>query len=177
MIEHYTDPDRALRFFVLRSDSSLSWQANKFLLAGISVIALTIAGAFMMMGLWLILPFSGLEVAALWVMMYAVKLRQRAQEVLRVSDYDIVVQRGRHLPEHELKFPRHWTRLVVRQGPTELHPKRLYLRCYGQETEVGCALGPHDRDTLIHELAATITPIFMRSPAANRTSVAADERL
>ena len=54
-----------------------------------------------------------------------------------------VVAVGR--PETEACYPRHWTRLVVRRGPRPARARQLFLRCHGQEVEVGRALNCEDK--------------------------------
>lgn len=163
MIEWHPIGARNGQLFVLRSDSSLSWHANKIFLYAMSGLSMVIGMFFAWLGLWPIFPFAGAEVGLLWAMVYLFKVRQCVREVLRIDDDEIVLQCGREGPRQEVRLTRHWTRLVVRYGPTDLHPKRLFLRCRGREIEIGAALGPHDRNLLANRLAGFVTPIFERS--------------
>lgn len=51
----------SLSRFVVTPNCSMSWRENKVLVAGLAIVSFGIAGAFAMRGLWVILPFAGIE--------------------------------------------------------------------------------------------------------------------
>ena len=57
---------------MIRPNCSLPWRGTVRFYLGIVIVSLGIAAAFAMKGIWLILPFAGLEMVALGAALYIV---------------------------------------------------------------------------------------------------------
>jgi len=96
-----------------------------------------IAAGFAAIGVWLVLPFAGLELAALWV-----AFRRFARDA---DDFErITIQGDRLLLEactrgrvQRYEWNRHWTQVIVRGGVGSCH---VALRSHGREIEFGRCL-------------------------------------
>lgn len=153
MVENHVRPGSGNGYLLVIPHQSMSWSANKHFLLVTGLILLTLAIFFAMHGLWLILPFAGLELAALGWSLYYTALRLQCREVITFTDSEVVVQRGRHGPQDEVRLPRHWSRFVVRDCG-EWTPKRLWLRCHDREVELAARLTAEEKDKLIGYLRA-----------------------
>lgn len=138
---------------LLKRNCSISPKGMILVFAVLSLVTLGIATGFALAGAWLVLPFAGLEVAAL-VTAFLLTARHAADyeriefasERLRVE-----VAEGRRLQRHELKRGA----LRVRHAPERA---RILLRgSGGDEIEIGRHLDAQARVTLAAELKKTLS--------------------
>lgn len=109
---------------ILRPNRSLSWKQAKLVVLFISCFCLTIAIAWMLLGAWLILPFAGLEVTVLAIVMYFVAQATHSTQVLHLNEKHISIQKGKKRPETSTLFERENT--VVKEYPGR-HPEDAML--------------------------------------------------
>ena len=103
----------------------------------VAFVSLMIATAWSAMGAWLVLPFAGLELGALFV---AFRSWSR-----RADDYERVVIHGDRLSVESrtsgrvrrFDANRHWTQVIVRDG---IRGRHVSLRSQGREIEFGILL-------------------------------------
>jgi uncharacterized membrane protein len=138
--------------FIVKPNQAMSWHALLLVYLGIAAVTLTIAVSFYIIGLTLILPFSGLEVIALGVALYICAWRGGVQEVIRITDDFITVERGRENPETRYKFQRSWVRVILERSWNSWYPSRLLIRSHGREVEIGQFLNEQERQGLAIEL-------------------------
>ncbi len=138
---------------LLKRNCSISPKGMILVFAVLSVATLGIATGFALAGAWLVLPFAGLEVAAL-VTAFLLTARHAADyerielapERLRVE-----VVEGRRLRRHELKRGA----LRVRHAPERA---RILVSGSGaDEIEIGRHLDAQARVTLADELRKTLS--------------------
>ena len=149
--------------FIVRRNQSLSWRGNKLFIYFMAVISLGIAGMFALQGLWLILPFAGLEILALTFALYVCSLRCRDQEVVTISDDVVTVEKGRQNPSEAWQFERAWLKLELIKSPLQGHPSKLLMRSNGKETEIGRCLTNDERKSLSDSLAKALHTILIHS--------------
>lgn len=154
MIERHLDPGTDRGFLLLRPNRSMTWTGNRLCMLSLGGLTLGLAGLFAARGLWPILAVAVVHVAWMWLALYKVALDCQRRECIRFTEGEIVVVRGRYRPLQELRFPRPWTRLILRRGPTPAYPSRLVLHYRGHETE----LGPYLREEERRRLAADLRP-------------------
>ena len=161
-----TDIDQELTApmqFIVRRNQSLSWRGNKLFIYFMAVISFGIAGMFAFQGLWLILPFAGLEILVLTVALYTCSLRCRDQEVVTVEENLVIVEKGRQKPLEAWKFERAWINLELVKSPFQSHPSKLIIRSKGKETEIGKCLTNDERKSLSESLAKALQTILIHS--------------
>lgn len=103
----------------------------------VAFVSLTIATVWSAMGAWLILPFAGLELGALY---FAFRSWSR-----RADDYERVVIHGDRLSVEcrtsgrvrRFDANRYWTQVIVRDG---VRGRQVSLRSHGREIEFGILL-------------------------------------
>lgn len=103
----------------------------------VAFVSLMIATVWSAMGAWLVLPFAGLELAALYI---AFRSWSR-----RADDYERVVIHGDRLSVESrtsgrvrrFDANRHWTQVIVKDG---VRGRQVSLRSHGREIEFGTLL-------------------------------------
>lgn len=130
----------------------MSWPQAKRFLAAVAAVSVTIGAFFWALGLPLVLPFSGLEAAAVAWAFYVVIRAGERREVVRIEGENLVVERGTKHPEERLEFNRHWVRVELRAASSRLHPSRLLIGAHGRSIEVGRFLAEEERADLSRAL-------------------------
>jgi uncharacterized membrane protein len=152
MVESEWDAITGCRRIVLRPNASLTGRQTWLLLATVAIVMAAIAIGFAMLGLWLVLPFSGAE----WLLLaYCFKLSFRTCslcEVITITDALVLLEKGRDRPERTYRFQRAWVSLDWVKSPIKGYPSRLSFRLHGKETEVGRFLVESEREELAREL-------------------------
>lgn len=105
-----------------------------------------------MLGLWLVLPFSGAE----WLLLaYCFRLSMRTAsvcEVITITETSVIVEKERNRPEETYRFQRAWVALDWAEPEIKGHPSRLSFRLHGRRIEVGRFLAESERMALAREL-------------------------
>jgi len=156
MVESSLDSAKTHGLIVLYPNRSASWRTIKLFLWFVSVFAMIIGLSFAFVGLWVVLPFAGLEVLALALFMYWVALQTRRQQVIRIGDHQIIVEQGYRSPTKVWESDLFLTRLVINAPPYRGHPQRLYLRGREQQLEIGEFLNEEDKEKLVAELRGAV---------------------
>lgn len=136
-----------------KRNCSLPPQALVWLLVFTACLSFAIGIGFALFGAWPVLPFIGLEVAALAVAFYV--------NGRHAADYErIVVRDGLMLVEvHEAgrsrvhRFHPGWVRLDAREAGEDV---RIGVRSHGKELEIGRYLDAPGRSLLAEELAGRL---------------------
>jgi len=102
----------------------------------LAVICLTIALSFFTLGLWLVLPFAGLEVFVVGAVVGYTIHRSEDCEIIVVGATDITVTRQEGKRSHRHSFARYWTRVHLEPGATRLQPSRLKIGSHGRFLEL-----------------------------------------
>jgi uncharacterized membrane protein len=134
--------------FVIRPNRSLSWRGNQLFFIFIFAISFGVAGIFAAQGMWLMLPFAGLEMLVLGLALYQCALRSCWQEVITIQGQRVCIAMGRDRPERSCTFDRSWAKVVLDQPEIRGHPSRLWIRSHGRQVEVGACLVDEERQRL-----------------------------
>ena len=148
---------------VLQPNCSWSWRANAFLVGTLLVLSSCIALPFTLQGLWLVLPFSLLEIAVLTACLYCCVRRTHTTEVLTLSQTQLVFEKGIDKPTQRLAFNRCFSRFLVDPPRYPWHRKSVALICGGTKLEVGGFLTDNEKDDLVSQLRKIINHLD-RSP-------------
>lgn len=135
--------------FILRPDRSLSWQGNLIFVGSVAAIAFTIGIGFAVIGLWLVLPFAGLEIGLLTIGLYLTVLRRHQVEIVSIRHDEVEISKGVERlgaqPRETTTFPRAWVRVAYRRAEHPWYPCRLVLGAHGREVEIGDFLHGSER--------------------------------
>ncbi len=153
MITEHLDGD-GNGYILLRPNQSASWQESLWFYGTLGGVSFLIAVGFAWAGLWLILPFAGLEVLALGGAVYWVSGKSNVQQVIRFEPDTLSFEEGVSRPEQRWSVNRAWARFHVIPAPHYAHPQRVRLVYGGDGREVGAFLNEEERSQLIFRLRA-----------------------
>ncbi|MEZ5560753.1 MAG: DUF2244 domain-containing protein [Pseudomonadales bacterium] len=152
MITSEYDSDRREGRIVLQPNRSWTWRANSYFVATLMIVSLAVATTFTLRGMWVILPFTVLEMSVLLACLYYCVRRTHVQEVLTFSPDALVLERGIRRPSVRLEFQRYFTRFFVRAPRHPWYRKQIALRSRDQELEIGSFLSSDEKEDLVRQL-------------------------
>lgn len=149
---------------VIGPNASMSVRQAVWFMAWMCMVSLLIGGFFAWKGFWPILPFAGLELAALAAALVVSLRRNRYREVVDFDDAAVRVEvgevgRGAGL---QIRFTRLSTRVLLESGPYRNSPTRLLLSSQGQQLELGRCLTDEERQRLAARMRELIHPGWRR---------------
>jgi uncharacterized membrane protein len=103
-------------------------------------------------GFWPVLPFAGLEIAAVAAALYCSMRRRHEGETITITRDEVIVETRRGKIQGKSLFSRHWTRVKLRIPLSTLHPSRLILESRGCSCELGRFLTETERCALAARL-------------------------
>lgn len=156
------ETDEHMRRLVIAPNASLSVAQAQWFFVGMCAVSFGIAGLMTVVGLWLVWPFAGLEMAALGAGLY-VSLRDNGyREVVSVYDDRIEVEAGLNEPERRWEFPRLLTQVRLSPGVYRNSPSRLLMTRSGHGCELGRCLTDEERLEVAEKLKAWVTTPRLR---------------
>ena len=142
---------------LLQPNNSMSWRQNLLLLGLITLISLTIAIGFYLAGAKAILPFSILEVSALFAGIYCCAWQRQRKELIIFDTHHITIQKGFYQPQATYHYHRLWCQLIIRQALHSRNAPAVLLLSHGKELELGFFLNRQDKTILIKQLGTLLT--------------------
>lgn len=139
------------KILIQRPDGARHTVATVFFLLGFVTIA--IAVAFATQGLWLVLPFAGLECVSLGVAYWWLTKQSDDYELIRVDEDKVVFESSFSGRYQKMTFNRYWLQVFLEQ--TSVRHSKIWMRSHGQRVEVGRLLsgvGKRDLVTQIQKL-------------------------
>jgi uncharacterized membrane protein len=134
-----------------RRNDSLGSRWRWRLFASLCAVSFGLALGFAAFGAWLVLPYSALEMAVLYVAFRWIDRHASDWERVSVSGDRVIVERERGGVQSRREFNRYWTRVEVEDDGFNRTP-RLTLRFAGQSVALGEELSAADRRTLARDL-------------------------
>jgi len=156
--------------WLLKRNCSLSPRQMLWFYLSICVCSLGIASGFWSMGVWLVMPFAWLELAALGLALLVYARHAADRECLRLSGGQLTVERTYGTRVERATFHPDWVRVEVLPGPRAL----VRLSGQGQNISVGRYIRPELRKQLAQELKINLAragrsyPVAAQSTAAGR---------
>lgn len=122
--------------------------------AAVCLLTLLVALRFLLLGVWMVLPFALLEMVVLGIGLYLFERASRYSETIQIAPDNIqVIARNGIKTLHKHQFPSYWAQVALQLDPRKWYPSKLFLRSHGQSVEIGACLTDADRQSL----AETIT--------------------
>ena len=159
MIESRIDIANTCGHIVVSPNLSAQWRTTKIFMWIVSSFALTIGLVFALAGLWMILPFAGIEIMAVVLLMYHVARKCHRQQVIYLNEDRIRVEKGYRSAQMVWDSELFWTRLIVNKAAHPWHPDMLILRGKQQQIEIGEFLNEEDKKCLVSELRRFMTVV------------------
>ena len=122
---------------VAQPNLSASWKQNKQLIVFLAIPSIGAALFFWTLGAWPILPFAGLEIAALGGSLYYVHWKLHFKHVITFNGDTVRIDKGVYAPKFTYTLPRDETSLAIRP---ENHPwdgPELYIQDRTHSIRVG----------------------------------------
>ena len=138
--------------FVLTPNCSISWRELVLFYLLTCVVALAIGVLFTLNGMWLVLPFSGLEMLALGACLYHVSRKAYRQEVITLDQRRTRIEKGVQRVIESWEFETPWMRLIDESCGASGRQRRLALGSHGKYVEVGDFLDNSEKDRLAFKL-------------------------
>jgi len=152
MVQTPDETDPATPTWILSPTRSMTWPEAKRVVLAVAIVSGAIGAFFFAMGMPLVLPFSGLEAAAVAAGFYVVLREGERREVVRLDGDLLVIERGLRAPEERLEFNRFWVRVELQRAASRLHPQRLVVGTHGQRIELGRFLTDGERESFARTL-------------------------
>ena len=137
---------------LLQPNNSMSWRINLLLFAAMTVLSMTIAIGFFIAGAGVILPFSLLELLALFIGTYYCLWQRQRKELITFAEHEVIVQKGFYRPKATHRYHRLWCQLIIRHPTHPWKTTAVLLRSHGKELELGSFLNQQDKAILIERL-------------------------
>ena len=137
---------------VVSPNLSMSWRANLLLVAGIAFICIGTGIVWAYFGLWLVLPFAGLEVLFVTVCLYLTVRKLSRKEVITIDANEIKLEWGLYEPQQSVTLPRHWSKLEYQCDDSPFEVGSLTLGAHGKYYPLGLSLGRDEKRSLYRQL-------------------------
>ena len=156
MLFNLTNENDLEKTIMVMPNRAMPWQHIMMIYLLISGVTISIAFGFFTQGLTLILPFAGLELLALGVVLYISAWRSNIKEVVNVTEEKIRIEIGQNAPEKTYELDKAWAKVVLERSWNNWYPSRLLLRSHGRQFEIGKFLNEQERQCLEVELKKVI---------------------
>jgi uncharacterized membrane protein len=154
MIDVDTSAERCQ--FVVQGNRSMSWRANLWLAASLGLIVGGIALVMAAHGLWLVVPFAGLEILFVVVCLYLTLRRMSRREVITVEEQAIRLEWGYTRPVQQVELPRQWSRLNYVCADSPFDCGELSVAAHGKTYALGQCLNKQEKKSLYGQLQAAL---------------------
>jgi len=142
---------------LVQPNQSMNWRETKWFLLATAVILGGIAAAFAYQGFWMILPFAGIELAALaYCSLRVIKASRRCQLITFTQD-EVIVEKGQRRcgtgggPESRFAIPRCWARIELEKR-IGWYPLAVNITASGKRVEVGEFLAEEEKQDLAKQI-------------------------
>ena len=156
MVTETHNQQQASYRFLIRANCSMTLSNLVVVYGSLTVVSLGVALRFWFLGLWLVLPFTLLELGILGGILYYLWGRRDDVEVISIADGQIRVEQRDRNGSREWAMPHYWASVELQRSKHRNHPTRLLLRSHGKDEEIGRCLTDEEREKLARELRHAI---------------------
>lgn len=119
----------------LRPNNSISGRGRLIVVGVLAFMSLAVAIAFGLIGAWMVLPFAGLELAALAYAFYYMHCHVNDFESITIEGDTLKVVQYSYSQQKEFSFNRYWVKVITKVLPCG--DELLFLSAHGKEIEFG----------------------------------------
>lgn len=149
-------PSEVIFEATIRPNRSMSARQAAVFVICFAVLSLTIALSLFSIGMWLVLPFAGLEVFVVGMAVGYAMRRSAGYESIVVTDRDVCVVKSEFGRSQSYNFQRYWTQVRLERGSSRLQPQRLLVGSHGRFVEIGREFVDEDRENFAVRLAEAV---------------------
>ncbi len=150
---------------LIEPNRPLSWQDNMRFIRIFALLSLSIGAGLFYQGWVLVLPFSGLEVACLYLALYLVYKHYSVCQVIYFTRDSVIIESGTDHATERIEYQRFWSRFHVDNNLNYSIP-RLIIRSKGKSTEIGRFLSYADKVALIKLIKELTLHFQQHNPSA-----------
>ena len=150
--------------FIVQGNRSMSWRANLWLAASLGVVVGGISLALAAQGLWLVVPFAGLEIAFVVVCLYLTLRRLSRKEVITVGERAIRLEWGYTRADKQVELPRQWSRLHYACAESPFDCGDLSVAAHGERYALGRCLNKEEKKSLYSQLQVALRSAPVLAP-------------
>lgn len=162
MVEHLNSQDGVR--LLLTPNRSLSWRGNVQIWLALLALSALIATGMALAGAWVIVPFAGLELAALAAGIYLTSRACQRREVLTIGESNIHLEKGRTRKLSEWTLPRPYVRVHLDAPVHPFAPPKLALIHRDTVISLGSFLNVDDTERLVQLLESRGIVIERKTP-------------
>ena len=140
-----------------KPNNSLTSAGRIKLVLFLAVIPLSVAVAFAIEGVWVALPFAGLELTALAYAFYYINCHAEDYESITIEDSRLVVERRNNKHASQYVLNPYWAKVVIENAPSGM---QLRLRSHGKDIEIGYFMNSEERADLALQLQQRTGTIY-----------------
>ena len=160
MLEVIEDHDPQAPFelrIIMSPNRSLDWQQNKKVIWSLGALCGGIAMAFSLVtGLWIMLPFAGLEIAALAGALYFVSWKLSYRHVITFKGDQIIIEKGVYRPRGRWVWSKRATHLQSKPAQHPWEAGKLSLHNPPDTVNIGDFLSIDDTAEVIARIREQI---------------------
>jgi len=149
----------AERVFVISPSYQSDWHLSVKFLALLGVILFIICTYFINLGLWLILPFAGLEFVTVSVALWMSAEQSNQKNVVKITEESVTLEKGRRTRTSSITLEKIWCEVLLEYLPRRWKHSQLFLRCKDNKIEFAEFLDCDEQKALCRELKSVIGPV------------------
>ena len=138
--------------FVILPNCSISWRQLLVFYLLTCALALVIGLLFLYGGMWLVLPFSGLEMMALGTALYLTSRKVHRRQVITLDAERVTIEKGVRQVEQSWQFQTAGTRVLKENEGSAGGHRKVVLGAHGNYVEIGEFLDNPEKDELAFRL-------------------------
>lgn len=144
---------------IIRPNCSADWQSNRRIIVAVFSVNALLASGFIASGAWLVLPFMGFELTALWLVLRRVFYRLQIQQVVHLDGRELKIESGHYRAERRWQWPQQASSVLVTQCPHPWDPLQISLSHCGEYVAIGQFLNGDDSRRLLDALRQSGLPV------------------
>ena len=137
---------------VLSPNCSITWRELVLFYLFTCLVAIAVGLFFTLQGMWMVLPFSGLEMLALGIGLYLTSRKVYRKEVITLDSDRIRIEKGVQRAVQRWDFKTPWVRIIDEPRDGRNSRRRLAIGMHGAAVEVGSFLANSEKDALAFQL-------------------------
>ncbi len=134
--------------FDIRPNASIKRPGWPWLMGGLVIIGVGIASRLALMGFWLVLPFTLVELGLVYYLVDLVRRSGNYRETIRIDGENVRVAFMEPGKTRARRFSVYWVQVYLKPPTHRWHPWRLLLGASGRWVEVGSCLTEAERSSL-----------------------------
>ena len=140
---------------VLTPNQSAPWAEVKMVCLLLAFFTAIIAGGWAFVGVWIILPFAGLELLLVSALMYQICKQGRLIQVVNLHADNIEVTTGYRKPEKQWTLTKSDTFLYCQSTKHPDDSPNVYLKNSDYCIQIGSFLNKNDTEQMLNSLEST----------------------